>query len=152
MKFINAYWSVTSSSVPGQPWLQYLPVTTSRWPDIIFYMRIEILALTNLHLDINEGILELDLYICTWRPPWSAFNSFSWPNIIFIVRIEILTFTNLHLDMPEGILKCYLYICTWPASSGLQVPRYYFLCENGNPGSYKATFRHKWRYITVRAL
>ena len=45
--------------------LQYQPPAASRWPDIIFDMRIEILALTNLHLDIHEGISEFDLCIPT---------------------------------------------------------------------------------------
>mgnify|MGYP001305190230 FL=1 len=96
--------------------LQYQPTVASRLPDIIFDMGIEILAPTNLHLDIHEGILEFDLYICIWsasridlqQPPVAS----SWPDIIFEMRIEILTLTNLHLDMNEGILECYLYICT----------------------------------------
>ena len=55
--------------------LQDQPPAASKWPDIIFDMRIEILTLINLQLDIHEGILEYD--ICTWlasrislqRPP-----------------------------------------------------------------------------------
>ena len=171
-------------------------------------MRIGILAPTNLHLNIHEGILEFDLYICIWsasridlqQPPVAS----SWPDIIFEMRIEILTLTNLHLDMNEGILECYLYICTWPASSislqrsprgkilfliweliswplktniytcmkiywivtsksvpgqppvsassSLQVARYYFWYENWNPGPYKPTFKHTWRHIRVWPL
>ena len=106
--------------------LQYQPPAASRWPDIIFDMRIEILALTNLHLDIHEGISEFDL--CIWsayrislqdQPPAAS----RWPKTIFDMRIEILTLTNLHLDIHEGILESYLY--TLPgqppvsASSGL---------------------------------
>ena len=57
--------------------LQDEPPAASRWPDIIFDARIEILTLTNLLLDIHDGILGDDLYICTWpasrislqRPP-----------------------------------------------------------------------------------
>ena len=87
-------------------------------------MGIEILAPTNLHLDIHEGILEFDLYICIWsasridlqEPPVAS----SWPDIIFEMRIEILTLTNLHLDIHEGILEFDLYICIWSASSSLQ--------------------------------
>ena len=49
----------------------------ARGSDINFDVRIEILTLTNLQLDIHEGILEFDLHICTWlafrislqRPP-----------------------------------------------------------------------------------
>ena len=72
-------------------------------------MRIEILALTNLHLDIHEGISEFDLYICIWsayrislqdQPPAAS----RWPKTIFDMRIEILTITNLHLDIHKGIL------------------------------------------------
>ena len=86
----------------------------SRWPDIIFDARIEILTLTNLPLDIYKRILKGDLYIYTWqasriclqRPPGGFF---------FDGRIEILTLSNLPLDIHEGILKGYLYICTWMA-------------------------------------
>ena len=91
-------------------------------------MRIEILALTNLHLDIHEieGILEIDLYICTWRPPESASSGLHEVRFIFDIRIEILALINLH----EGKLEFDLYICTWwpsgLASSGLQEVRYYF--------------------------
>ena len=53
------------------------PPAASKWPDIIFDVRIEILTLKNLQLDMHEGILEFDLHICTWlasriilqRPP-----------------------------------------------------------------------------------
>ena len=43
--------------------LQYQPPAASRWPNIIFDMRIEILTITNLHLDIHSGILVLPLYL-----------------------------------------------------------------------------------------
>ena len=46
--------------------LQYQPPAASRWPNIIFEMRIEILNLTNLHLHMHEGILECYLYNSTW--------------------------------------------------------------------------------------
>ena len=39
-------------------------------PDIIFIVRIEILTLTNLYLDIHEGIPECDLPISTWLSSW----------------------------------------------------------------------------------
>ena len=87
----------------------YLYLAASSRSDIIFDMRIEILALTNLHLDIHEGILEIDLYICTWRPPGSASRK---SDIIFDMRIEILALINLHLDINEGILEFDLYIYT----------------------------------------
>ena len=47
------------------------PPAASKWPDITFYERIEILTLNNLFLDIHEGILEFDLHICT-RPASSG--------------------------------------------------------------------------------
>ena len=34
--------------------------------DIIFDVRIEILALTSIHLDIHNGLLECEFYTCTW--------------------------------------------------------------------------------------
>ena len=107
--------------------LQYQPPAASRWPDIIFDMRIEILALTNLHLDIHEGISEFDLYICIWsayrislqdQPPAAS----RWPKTILDMRIEILTITNLHLDIHKGILVWPLF-STWLASRiSLQQP------------------------------
>ena len=63
-------------------------------------MRIEILALTNLYLDIHEGILEFDLYlylVSLQQPPGGLI-------LFFDKRIEILTIKNLHLDIHEGIL------------------------------------------------
>ena len=101
------------------------PPATSRWPDTISDIRIEIFALTKLHLDIHEVILEFDIYICIW-------SGSRWPHIIFY--IESLTITNLHLDIHEGILDCdlYLYLAglqdqpPTPSSflSGLQMPRF----------------------------
>ena len=38
--------------------LQYQPPAASRWPNIIFEMRIEILNLKIIHLYMHEGILE----------------------------------------------------------------------------------------------
>ena len=47
--------------------LQDQPPVASKWLDINFDVRIEVLTLTNLHLDMHEGILlEFDLHICTW--------------------------------------------------------------------------------------
>ena len=43
--------------------LQDQPPAASKWPEIIFDVRIEILTLRNLHLDIHEGILGYDLYL-----------------------------------------------------------------------------------------
>ena len=37
------------------------PPVASKWPDIIFDVRNEILTLTNLYLDMHEGILDFDL-------------------------------------------------------------------------------------------
>ena len=99
--------------------IQDQPPATFKYPDIIFDDRIKILALTNLHLEIHEGILEFNLLICTWLASM-------WSDIIFCLRIEILALTNLHLDIHEGILEFDLHICSWLASSGLQVSRYYF--------------------------
>ena len=99
--------------------LQDQPPAASRWPDIIFDVRIEILTPKNLLLDMHEGILECDLSICTWLLPASRI-SLQWPpggqNNIFDVRIEILALTNIYLDIHEGILKFDLYICIWSAS------------------------------------
>ena len=81
------------------------------------------MALTNLHLDIHEGILEIDLYICTWKPPGLTSSGLQEVRYYFDMRSEILALTNLHLDILEGILEIDLYICTWwppgSASSGL---------------------------------
>ena len=73
---MKAYQRLTYISVPGG--LQDQPPAASRRSDIIFDIRIEILALTNLHLDIHEGILEIDLYICTCWPPGSASSGLQW--------------------------------------------------------------------------
>ena len=85
------------------------PPATSRWPDTISDIRIEIFALTNLHLDIHEGILEFDLYICIWSASRISLQVAS-----YYFYIEILTITNLHLDIHEDILDCDLYL--WLAS------------------------------------
>ena len=109
--------------------LQDQPPAASRWPDIIFDARIEILTLINLLLDIHDGILGDDLYICTWPasrislqlPPAASRG----PDIIFYARIEILTITNLPLDIHDGILGVTsISVPGRPpgsASSGLQV-------------------------------
>ena len=73
--YMKAYLSVTSLAVSGWPL-----GSASRGlqvPNIIFYLRIEILTLTNLYLDIQEGIPKGYLPSCTWlasrisfqRPP-----------------------------------------------------------------------------------
>ena len=43
--------------------LQDQPPVASKWPKIIFDIRIEILALINQHLDIQEGIIVWTLYL-----------------------------------------------------------------------------------------
>ena len=43
--------------------LQYQPPAVSMWQDIIFDMRIDILALKNQHLHMHENILDCYLYI-----------------------------------------------------------------------------------------
>ena len=43
--------------------LQDQPPVASKWPNIIFDIRIEILALINQHLDIQEGIIVWTLYL-----------------------------------------------------------------------------------------
>jgi hypothetical protein len=121
---MKAYLNFTSLAVPGWPsgsasnGLQVL--------NIIFDFRIEILTLTNLYLDIHEGIPKCYLPICTWL----ASIGLQLPGITFDLRIEILTLTNLCLDIHEGIPKCYLPISTWLASRiSLQWPpgtRHYF--------------------------
>ena len=45
--------------------LQDQPQAASKEPEIIFDVRNEILTLRNLQLDINEGISEFDLHICS---------------------------------------------------------------------------------------
>ena len=51
-------------------WLLPVSRISLQWPpggqNNIFDVRIEILALTNIYLDIHEGILKFDLYICIW--------------------------------------------------------------------------------------
>ena len=78
--------------------LQGQPPAASMRPDIIFYVRIGILTLKNLHLDIHEGTLQFDLPIVPGRPPGSIAGELQepsgkikLPNIIFNVRNEILT-------------------------------------------------------------
>ena len=72
---MKAYLNDTSLAVPGWP-----PGSASsgfQVPGIIFDLRNEILTLTNLYLDIHEGIPKCYLTICTWlssrislqRPP-----------------------------------------------------------------------------------
>ena len=70
-------------------------LTASKWSDTIFDEIYEILTLTNLYCDINEGILEFDLHICTGWPPRSGSSSLQVSNIIFDVQNEILTLTSL---------------------------------------------------------
>ena len=72
-------------------------------PDIIFDIRIEILALTNLYLNICEGIPECDLTTCTWLASRFSLNWPQLPDIIFDGRIEILTIKNLYLDKHKDI-------------------------------------------------
>ena len=53
-------------SVPVWP-----PGSAFKWQDIIIDVQFEILALTNLHFDINESMLEFDLYILPgWLKKW----------------------------------------------------------------------------------
>ena len=83
---------------------------------MIFDIRIEILALTNIHLDIHDGILGVTSISVPGglqdQPPAAS----RWPDIIFDARIEILTLTNLLLDIHDSISGDDLYNCTWPAS------------------------------------
>ena len=62
--------------------------------------------------------------------------------------------TNIHIGIHEGILVCDLhFVPGWPpgsAFSGLQVVKYYFLCENWSSDPNKPTFRHAWKHIRVR--
>jgi hypothetical protein len=108
--------------------LQDQPPAASKWPDIIFDERNEILTITILHLDMHKGIIEFDHQICTClafqdQSPTAS----SVPDIYFFgVIIEILTQTNIHLDIQEGILVFDLNICNWLASSVLQLASYYF--------------------------
>ena len=98
--------------VPCRP-----PGLASKWPDIIFDVRIEILTIKNIHLDIHEGILECDFHICTWPASRiSLQRPLLWSDIIFDMRIEILTLKNTNLDIYKGILGCDLDSCTWLAS------------------------------------
>ena len=77
--------------------LQDQPPAPSKWPDIIFDIKIEIPTLTNLTLDIHEGILGVLLYLYLAslqdQPPAAS----RWPYIIFDGRIEIINITNLPL-------------------------------------------------------
>ena len=91
---------------------RYLYICT--WPAfsislqvINFDMRIEILALPNLHLVIYEGILEFDLYI--------YLNLVSLKNQP-LTASSLPYKTNLHLDIYEGKLEFELYIFIWSAS------------------------------------
>ena len=56
------------------------PPAASKWPEIIFDLRIEILALKKLYLDVHEDILEFDLHNCTWL---ASRISLQWYDIIF---------------------------------------------------------------------
>ena len=126
--------------------LQYQSLAACSWPDIIFDMRIKILALTNLHLYIHEVILKFDLYICIW-------SASRWLNIIFDMRNEILTITNLHLYVHEHILvwPLYLYLAGLqdqpPADSTsyLQVPIFYINFQN----QISKQKRYKFKYIIL---
>jgi hypothetical protein len=69
---------VTTLPVPG-----WLPgsVSSGFWvPDIFFYLRIEILTLTNQYIDIHENIPPY-LYPGHYQPPGSASNGLQVPNI-----------------------------------------------------------------------
>jgi hypothetical protein len=55
-------------------------------PDIIFDVRIEILTLTNLYLDLHEGILECDIPTCTWPLPSFCISGLHEAKYIFDVR------------------------------------------------------------------
>ena len=54
----------------------------SRWSDIIFDVKIDIIIIENLHLDIYEGILECGLIPVSGQPLGS--DSW-WPNIFLII-------------------------------------------------------------------
>ena len=116
------FWFENWNPDPGKPtfrhtwrhigvWPPYLylvnfqdqPSATSRWPDTISDIRIEIFALTKLHLDIHEGILEFDLYICIW-------SGSRWPHIIFgYASIPI----NLNFSASSYILGDVMIIMRW---------------------------------------
>ena len=54
--------------------LQDQPPAASKLPDIILDVRIEIFTLTNIHLDMHEGIIEYDNVSVPGWPPGSASN------------------------------------------------------------------------------
>ena len=101
--------------------LQDQPPAASRWPNIIFDMRIEILALKNLHIDIHESILVWPLYLYLAglqdQPPVAS----KCLDFIYIFRIKYLS--------KKIYFKCIFlfwwefYTNTWSrtASSSLQV-------------------------------
>ena len=55
------------------------------YQDIIFDVRIEILALTNIHWDIHNGILECDLHICTWQASRMSLQEPPGGQILFLI-------------------------------------------------------------------
>ena len=71
-----------SRHIMGWPLYLYLachqdhPPAASRWPDIIFGARIQILTLTNLPLDIHKGILKVTFISVPGRPLGSASSGF----------------------------------------------------------------------------
>ena len=81
---MKANWSFTSISLPVQQ------PAASRWPNNIFDMRIEILDPKNLHLDIYEGTLDVNLYFCIWvlclqdQPPMAS----RWTNIFLMLELK----------------------------------------------------------------
>ena len=108
--YIKAYLNVTSLFVAGT-WLASR-ISLRRPPGARYYfdVRIEIQTLTNLYLDIHEGIPKYDLPLCTW-PTSTASSGIQVPDIIFDLWILILTITYLYLVMQEGTPKYDLPIC-----------------------------------------
>ena len=116
-----------------QEWNLHLVIQESKirvWlylvQDIIFDVRIEILALTSIHLDIHNGLLECEFYTCTWP----ASNGLQVARYHFCYENWYLGLSNILLDIHNGILELTsTFIPGKPpgsASSGLQVARYYF--------------------------
>ena len=105
-----------------QEWNLHLVIQESKirvWlylvQDIIFDVRIEILALTSIHLDIHNGLLECEFYTCTWP----ASNGLQVARYHFCYENWYLGLSNILLDIHNGILEL---TCIYLASLQDQPP------------------------------
>ena len=122
---------------PPRRWPQGSSFGGFQTANIIFDVKIEILTLTNLYLDIFEGIPKYNLPICTWLAssrnldPNKNQKLASKSSHICCIGIKIYQ-KNGYIQYESGILMCLLVIF-WSLAN----ENYFFVVFNFNCGLFK---------------